>query len=156
MSQPRYLTEQNIWRAFVAQIRSHATLRASLIGDVHEGVAAEKFPYPLCVWTPVVPGVPDNTWGSRTLVALGDAVVISRNSVEASNLAQLLDEALDEAPLYVMGQQALICHRVAGIRDSDVDEEGKKVYRFGGSYEIWTNQNEGVRDYQFTIDATIA
>lgn len=156
MSQPRYLTEQNIWRAFVAQIRSHAALRTALIGDVHEGIAAEKFPYPLCVWDAIVPGVPDNTWGSRVLVALGDAVIVSRSSVEASNLAQLLDEALDEAPLYVQGHQTLICHRVNGIRTWDVDEEGKKVYRFGGSYEIWTNQNEGVREYHFTIDATIA
>lgn len=156
MGQPRYLTEQNIWRAFVSYIRANATLKSSLTGDVHEGIAAGKTLYPHLVWTPVVPGVPDDTWGSRTLIAVGDAVIVSRSQVEADNLAQLLDEALDEAPLYVMGHQTLICHRVGGIRDTDRDEEGRKVYRIGGSYEIWTNQVEGVRNYQFTIDATIA
>jgi hypothetical protein len=65
-------------------------------------------------------------------------------------------ETLDEAPLEVTGQQTLICHRVADIRLVDSDEEGHRIYRIGGSYEIMTDQIEGVRSpYRFTVDAVI-
>ena len=154
--QPNYLTSQNIWRALVARIRSNATLRAAIVGDIHEGIAAEKVPYPHCVWTPVVPGVNEDTWGERTIVALGDVVIVSRLSVEASNLDQLMNEELDEAPLNVIGQHTLICYRVGDIRLTESDEEGKKIYRTGGSYEIQTSQVKGKREHRFTVDAVIA
>jgi hypothetical protein len=151
-----YLSSQNIWRAFVAQLRSNATLRAALTGGIHEGIAADAAPYPLLVWMPVVPGVKEDTWNSRIIVALGDAVVVSRSSVEANNLDQLVLETLDEASLGVIGQSSLICHRVADIRLTDSDEEGRRLYRAGGSYEIWTSQVEGVREHRFAADAVIA
>lgn len=152
-----YLTSQNIWRALVARIRSHASLRAALIGGIHEGLAAEKVGYPYMVWNAVVPGVKEDTWNTRMYVALADVLIVSRSSVEASNLDQLATEALDGAPLEVTGQRTLICHRVADIRLVDSDEEGHRIYRVGGSYEIVTSQVEGVREpYRFTLDAVIA
>jgi hypothetical protein len=140
-----FLTSQNIWRALVATLRSNASLRAALTGGIHEGVAPEAVSYPHCVWTPVVPGLPEDapspvTRRSRMYIALADVIVVSRNSVEASNLDQSVNEVLDGASLSVTGQTALICHRVADIRLPDSDEEGRKVYRVGGSYEIWTHQ----------------
>ena len=135
-----YLTSQNIWRALVAQLRSNATLKAALTGGIHEGVAPENVGFPFLVWTAAVPGVKEDTWNSRMLVSLADVVVISRSSVEASNLDQSVLETLDEASLTVTGQRTLICHRVADIRFADDDEEGRKVYRIGGSYEIVTSQ----------------
>lgn len=155
MSKPAYLTSQNIWRAVVSTLRGNATLRAAVIGDFHEGVAAGKAPYPHVVWTPVVPGVNDDSWGERTIIALADVVAVSRNQVEASNLDQLMTEVLDEASLHVIGHHTLICYRVADLRDDDRDEEGRKVYRIGGSYEIQTSQVRGVREHSFMIDATI-
>lgn len=151
-----YLTSQNIWRALVATLRSNATLRAALIGDIHEGVAADKAPYPHCVWTPAVPGVNEDSWGERTIVAVGDVWAVSRSSVEAANLDQLMNETLDEASLHVIGHHSLICYRIADLRDDDTDEEGRKIFRIGGSYEIQTSQVRGVREHHFTIDATIA
>ena len=151
-----YLTSQNIWRAFVARIRSKANLRAALTGGIHEGLAAEKVDYPYLVWTAVVPGVKEDTWNTRLLLALGDVLIVSRSSVEASNLDQLVAEVLDEAPLEIIGQRTLICHRVADIRLVDSDEEGHRIYRIGGSYEIMTSQVEGVRSpYRFTVDAVV-
>jgi hypothetical protein len=135
-----YLTSQNIWRALVAQLRSNGALKAALTGGIHEGVAPENVDYPFLVWTAAVPGVKEDTWNSRMLIALGDVVVVSRSSVEASNLDQSALETLDEASLTVTGQSSLICHRVADIRFADQDEEGRKVYRVGGSYEIVTSQ----------------
>jgi len=155
VSQP-YLTSQNIWRALVAQIRTNAALKSALTGDIWEGIAADKVDYPHAVWTAVVPGVKEDTWNSRMYVSLGDVVIVSRSSVEASNLDQLVSETLDEASIPVIGQQTLICHRVGDIRVADRDEEGRRVYRVGGSYEIWTSQVRGVRDRSLTVDAIIA
>lgn len=155
MAQPKYLTSQNIWRALVAQIRSNAVLKAALTGGIHEGIAPEKVPYPHLVWNAVVPGVNEDTWTSRMILALVDVVIVSRSSVEASNLDQSVDDTLDEAPLAVAGHDTLIAHRTADIRLPDFDEEGQKIYRVGGSYEIITSQNEGVRFHSFTADAVI-
>ena len=135
-----YLTSQNIWRAVVAALRADSGLKAALTGGMHEGLAPEKVPYPHLVWTAVVPGVKEDTFNSRMYVALADVSIISRNSVEASNLDQSVCDVLDEAQLSVSGQTSLICHRVADLRDADDDEEGRKIYRIGGSYEIWTSQ----------------
>jgi hypothetical protein len=136
----RYLTSQNIWRALVAMLRSNTALRTAVLGGIHEGRAPEKVAYPHLVWTPVVPGVNEDDWSSRMIVALGDVVIVSRSSVEASNLDQSVADLLDEGVLTVIGQTALICYRTADIRLDEPDEEGQKVYRIGGSYEIWTNQ----------------
>jgi hypothetical protein len=140
----------------IAFLRSKPVIKSAFVGDFHEGQATDKAPYPYCVWTPVVPGVNEDTWGERTIVALADVVAVSRSQVEASNLDQLVGWELDEAPLNVIGQRTLICYRVGDIRMTDSDEEGHKVYRFGGSYEIQTSQVEGVRQGFLTLDAVIA
>lgn len=152
-----YLTSQNIWRALVAQLRSNASLRTALTGGIHEGLAPENVRYPYIVWEPVVPGVKEDTWNTRMLISLADVFVISRSSVEASNLDQSVLETLDGAPLSVSGQATLICHRVSDHRSVDQDEEGRLVYRIGGSYEIFTNQiaGAGIRR-SFTLDATFS
>ena len=135
-----YLTSQNIWRSVVATLRANASLKSALSGGMHEGIAPEKVPYPHLVWTAVVPGVKEDTWNSRMYIGLADIVVVSRNSVEASDLDQSVNETLDQVSLSVTGQTSLICHRVADIRIPEPDEEGRKIYRIGGSYEIWTSQ----------------
>ena len=150
-----YLTSQNIWRALVAQIRSNASLKAALKGGIHEGLAPEKVPFPHLVWIPVVTGVNEDTFDSRMILALGDVLVVSRSSVEASNLDQSVNETLDEVKLDVAGQSSLICYRTADIRLPDFDEEGRKIYRVGGSYEIVTSQKQGQTLAVFTLDAVL-
>lgn len=134
-----YSSSQNILRALVQTFRANVSLRASLVGGLHEGFSAEKGVYPFGVYVPVaMPYEDDHT--SRTIIALVDVTIYSRDQVEASNLDQSMNETLDGASLTVSGQTALICHRVRDLRSQDVDEEGKKVYGVGGSYEIWTSQ----------------
>lgn len=151
-----YLTSQNIWRAIVSRLRQNASLRSALTGGLHEGLVPEDVQFPYLTWTAVVPGVNEDDWGSRMIVALVDLVVVSRNSVEASNLDQSVNDWMDMKPLPVAGQQTLICHRVGDIRmPPEQDDEGRVEYRVGGSYEIWTNQNQGVRTGQFVLDAIL-
>jgi hypothetical protein len=150
-----YLTSQNIWRAIVARIRQNAPLKAAIVGGIHEGLAPENVPMPYLVYTAVVPGVNEDLWGSRTIVALADLVIVSRSSAEASNLDQSVTDWLDKKPLPVIGQSTLICHRVGDIRDHDQDDEGRLVHRIGGSFEIMTDQIEGVRVNSFVLDAIL-
>ena len=135
-----YLSSQNIWRSLVATLRADATLKAALTGGIHEALAPEAVAYPHLVWTPAVTGVNEDDWSGRMILALADVVIVSRSSVEASNLDQSVIPLLDEVGIAVTGHTTLICHRVGDIRFPDFDEEGRKIYRVGGSYEIVTDQ----------------
>lgn len=133
-------TSQYIIQALVATYRANGSLKASLVGGLHEGFAPEKIPYPFGVHRLVAaPYEDDHT--SRTIVSLVDVTIFSRDPVEASNLDQSMAQTLDGASLSVTGQTALICYRTADLpRLVELDEEGQKVYGVGGSYEIWTSQ----------------
>ncbi len=134
-----YLTDQNIWRAVVAYLRSDSVFKAALKGGIHEEFAPEKTAYPLGAWTAVASPIEDD-WGSRMIIGAFQFTVFDQSSVGASNLDQSAANLLDGAGLTVDGQTTLICHRVSGYRTADVDEEGKKVYGIGGTYEVWTDQ----------------
>jgi len=134
-------TSQNIVRALVATYRANGTLKAALVGGLHEGFSAEKLVYPFGVYN-VVAAPYEDDWTHRTIVCLIDVTIFSRNQVEASNLDESMGQTLDGASLSVAGQTSLICYRVADLpRSVDLDEEGQKVYGVGGSYEIWTSQS---------------
>jgi hypothetical protein len=47
---------------------------------------------------------------------------------------------LEDNLVAIDGQQTLICRRIAGVRLPEVTEEGKRIYRVGGTYRIWTDQ----------------
>ena len=129
-----------IWRALVARIRSNATLKAAIVGGIHEVISPEPVPiFPMVIYVPVVAPYEDD-WGGRMIEAVVDVTAWSRSQVEANNLDQSLLEQLDAAELTPTGQTALICRRISDIRSVDVDEEGMKVYGVGGTYEIWTSQ----------------
>jgi hypothetical protein len=106
---------------------------------LHEGFAPEKATYPLVTYQHIY-GPRFYTWGSVMLRTAYDVRAFSPNSVEADNLFALCAAVLDEAELSVAGQSTLICRRVADLRSPDEDEEGKKIYMVGGTYEIWTDQ----------------
>jgi hypothetical protein len=131
----------SIWRALVQHQRATSALAAALTGGFHESFAPERVKYPFATYNPVVAPYED-AWGSRMTIALVDIFIFSRDQVEARNLDQSFIDAFDGAHLTVSDVTTLICRRVADVQmPPDLDEEGKKVYQVGGSYEIWTNQS---------------
>jgi hypothetical protein len=135
----RHTTSTNIWRAVVQTIRSSA-LKAALKGGIHQSFAPEKVPYPFAVYEAVAAPYEDD-WGHRMIIAAFDLFIFSRDPVEADNLDLLAITVLDGASPTVAGQTTLICRRIMDVpMPPDVDEEGKKVYQVGGTYEFWTDQ----------------
>lgn len=128
-----------IKQALVQTLRANLTLKAALPGGIHEGFAPEKQPYPLLTYQMIADPLAF-TWGSMLHLSAFDVKVYSESSVEANNLDALVLVTLDNALVPVAGQSTLICRRVADLSSPDVDEEGKKIYMVGGTYEIWTDQ----------------
>lgn len=132
-------THAPVKRAFVARVRANGTIKAALIGGIHEGFAPEKASYPFLVWN-LVAAPYEYNWGDVTLISQIDAFVFSRNPVEANNLDADLAAHLSDQALSVEGQTTLLCRRMATVpTPPDVDDEGEKVYQVGGTYEIWTD-----------------
>lgn len=128
-----------IERAFVAKLRSNATLKAALPGGMHEAFAPEKAPYPLLTYQEVYAPY-GYLWDSAMIFAGFDVTIWAKSSVDAKNIDALVLQTLQDASLSVDGQTTLICRRVADLRNYDVDDEGRKVYAVGGTYEITTDQ----------------
>lgn len=128
-----------IKRAVVAQMRSNESLKTALTGGIHEGFAPKKAPYPLLVYHMVYSPY-DYLWDSVIIVGGIDINIWSYSSVDANNIDALVMSALDDAQLQTEGQTTLICRRVSDLGSQDVDEEGRKLYMVGGTYEIWTDQ----------------
>lgn len=128
-----------IKRALVVHLRMSAALKAALSGGIHEGFAPEKVAYPFLtyqlIYSPIV-----RQWGSQQYISGFDIRIFSGDSVEANNIDALVLAVLDDAALDVDGQSTLLCHRVADFSVPDVDEEGRKVYVVGATYEVWTDQ----------------
>lgn len=145
-------------RDIAALVQALAAARGGAAGKwLHEGFAPEKTAYPFVtykqIYGPYIFG-----WGFVLLRAGFDVKVFAENSVEANNLFALIAAELDEAELPVAGQSTLICRRVADLDDQDADEEGKKIYMVGGTYEVVTDQPLLQKIHQtasFTLDAVI-
>jgi hypothetical protein len=123
----------------VATLRANPALKAVIPGGIHEGFAPEKTSYPMItyqrIYTPY-----DYYWGSLMLLAGFDVKVWGYSSVDAGNIDALVLQTLHDASLSVDGQSTLICRRSDDLDSQEVDDEGKKVYMVGGTYEIWTDQ----------------
>jgi hypothetical protein len=131
-------TSAPIRRALVQAIRgagAYGTLKG-----IFQGFAPEETDYPFAVYN-LIAAPYEDAWGSRMIIAAYDVFVFSRNEVEANNLDQSLADALDGAQLTVEDMDPLICRRVSDApMPPDLDNEGKKVYQVGGTYEVWTDQ----------------
>lgn len=132
-------TSAPIRRALVATLRSSASLKAALTGGIHEGFAPMKADYPFLTYQLIYAPI-RRQWGSQQYLAGFDVRVFHGNSVDANDIDALVLAALDDAALSIDGQSTLLCHRVADYSAQDVDEEGRKIYVVGGSYEIWSDQ----------------
>ena len=82
----------------------------------------------------------DDDWSSRTIRAAFDLSAWSDNQVEASNLDQLAMQTVEDNLAAVSGQTTLYARRIAGIRSPEIDEKGDRIYRVGGTIEVWTYQ----------------
>ena len=128
-----------IKQALVQTIRANVALKAALTGGVHEGIAPQATRYPFLTYQ--LHYAPYNyIWGSVMKYVGFDVFVWAENSVDANNVDALAAAALHDASLSVAGQSTLICRRTSDISSVDVDEEGKRIYQVGGTYEVWTDQ----------------
>lgn len=127
-----------IKQALVSTLRANGTLQSQVSG-VYEGFAPSRVAYPFVVYN-VAYAPYDFAWGSLMIVAGFDIAIWAENSVVANTLDALVVATLHDTQLVVTGQSTLYCRRVGEISFSDMDDEGKKVYQIGGTYEVWTNQ----------------
>lgn len=125
--------------AIVQAIRANSTLYSQLTGGIHEGFAPSKVAYPFMTYQLVYDPIA-YTWGSMLHLAGFDLRIFHTNSVDANNLDALVMTTLNDAALSVAGQSTLFARRVADLSFPDVDDEGRKVYMVGGTYEVWTDQ----------------
>ncbi len=138
-------TVANIKQALVARLRAYTPLNnvvtTSGTADMkfYEGFAPAGTDYPFVVYSLVFAPY-DFVWGAFTIRTAFDVNVFAENPVDANNIDVLVLGALHNHALSVSGQSTLICRRVGDLSSQDVDEEGKKVYQIGGTYEIWTHQ----------------
>lgn len=128
-----------IKQAFVARLRRNATLRSSIPGGIHEGFAPAKATYPFLTYQMIYAPI-RRQWGSQMYISGFDVRVFAENPVDASNVDTLVLNELDDAALVIDGQTTLLCQRIADFSAPDDDEEGRKVYMVGGTYEVWTTQ----------------
>lgn len=128
-----------IRRGLVQYLRTSAALKAALTGGIHEGFAPAKASYPFLTYDLIYSPI-RRQWGSQQYLSGFDIRVFSDDSVVANNIDALLLTVLDDAALVVAGQSTLLCHRIADLANPDEDEEGRKVYVVGGTYDVWTDQ----------------
>jgi hypothetical protein len=132
-------TTAPIKQAIVQTLRANTSLHGQLLGGIHEGFAPSKVKYPFLVYQLVFDPIA-YTWGSLMHLAGFDLRIYHTDSVVANNLDALVLNTLNDAALSVAGQSTLFARRVADLSSPDVDDEGRKVYMAGGTYEVWTDQ----------------
>ncbi len=126
-------------QALVQRLRSDPALQAVVPGDVHEGFAPPKTRRPWLTYQVVYSPI-DYLWGSAITEIGIQVCVFAENSVDAHNIDALVLANLHDAELQVSGQSTLICRRMSSMSLAHEDEEGKKIYQVGGTYEIWIDQ----------------
>ena len=137
-------TEAPILQSLVQTLRANnsafdaATLAGKLNG-IHEDFAPSKTPYPYLIYRFVYAPY-DDDFSNRTIRAGVDIEAVAENQVEASNLDSVVLTTVEDNLAAVVGQSILFCRRIAGLRLSEVTDEGKKIYRVGGTYSLWTDQ----------------
>lgn len=146
-------TEDLHRRAFVRKLRAIADFDDRVPGDLHEGEALRGTVMPFGTYTLVAAPVVDD-WTKRTIRSWWDIIWVTEDQVVAGSLDRLAmntldgqldsieveDEETDEPDENMVGQTILYCGRIAGLRFKEVTDEGKTIYRIGGTYSIWGDQ----------------
>lgn len=143
-------------QAFVQTLRSNLALKALIPGDIHEGFAPVGTTRPWLTYQVVYAPI-EYLWGSAVTEIGIQVFVFAENSVDAHNIDALVLATLHDAELTVTGQSTLICRRVSSTSLPGEDDEGKKIYQVGGTYEIWVDQPlPTTEDGSFSADAVLA
>ena len=92
-------------------------------------------------------------WTKRTIRSWWDIEWTSEDQVESGKLDRWAMNVLDnqivsievdddeaEEPDATVSQTILYCGRIAGLRFKETTDEGKTIYRIGGTYSIWGDQ----------------
>jgi hypothetical protein len=134
-----------IKQAFVRALRDITALKAAVGSEgIDEGVSLTSVSYPRIVYT-IASTRRDRAFGSEgMLIATIDCWAVSDDSVEASNLDQLMLEGLEDVSLdfsdiaSVDGNEpsTLFCRRLRDLSSPGLDDAGTKVYRSGGTYQV--------------------
>lgn len=128
-----------IRQVFVQHLRSDVALKASIPGDIHEGFAPPGTVRPFITYQVVYAPI-EYLWDSAITEIGIQVFVFAENSVDAHNIDALVLANLHDADLTVSGQSTLICRRTSSTSLAGQDDEGKKIYQVGGTYEIWVDQ----------------
>lgn len=145
-------TEDLHRRAFVRKLRAITDFAVLVPGDIHEGEAPRDTRETHAIYTLVAAPVVDD-WTKRTIRSWWDILFISEDQVESGRLDRLAMNALDgqldsievdedetEDSEDTVSQTILYCGRIAGLRFKETTDEGKTIYRIGGTYSIWGDQ----------------
>jgi hypothetical protein len=133
-------------QALVRALRANASLIAALADGttgINEGTNPRGAEYPHIIYN-IVYSTRDWDWSGVMLVVEVDVWSVSDSQVEAHNLDQLVNEALEEVILQLepsSGQTGLLCRRFADLSSVDLDGASNKIYQMGGAYRIWTDQH---------------
>ena len=143
-------------QALVQRLRSDTALKAAIPGDIHEGFAPTGTLRPFITYQ-VVYAPHFFQWGAASTEIGIQVFVFSENSVDAHNIDALVLANLHDADFVVAGQSTLICRRTSSTTLIGEDDEGKKIYQVGGTYEIWVDQPlPSTEKASFTAAAVIA
>lgn len=127
-------------QALVQTLRANGALKAAVNG-IHEGVAPQGTNMPYVVYS-VAYAPLEYDWTNVMQLAGFDIFVYAENSVDAGNIDQLVFDTLQDAALSVTGQTTLFCRRTGSLSGPEVNEEGRRVFQAGGTYEVWTDQTQ--------------
>jgi hypothetical protein len=130
-------TEQPIVQALISTLRANLTLKAAVHG-FHEGIAPKDTAYPFVTYN-LVAAPYDDDWSDRTIRVSWDVWAWARDQVTASDIDQMVMETLEDS-ITVTGQTVFYARRTEGLRITEEDETGNRIYRRGGTYLIQTYQ----------------
>ena len=130
--------ESEIQRALVRTLRSGA-LHAQLPGGEHETVAPRGTSMPFLTYS-MVPSATADDFTGRQLRTLWDIWITASDQAVANSLASLMKLEVEDNLQPVTGQSILQCRYVSGLRDKEITDEDRIIYRMGGTFAIWTDQ----------------
>ncbi len=133
-------------QAVVQNLRADTALQAVITGGEYEGEAPSGATYPFLTYQ-MGPAARDRYVDSILSRPLIYVFVHDRDQVRARNADQLVMDVLDGAVFNFAatehgsdGQSTLQCQRILDVPGTDTDDEGQKVYQYGGVYEVWIDQ----------------
>jgi hypothetical protein len=144
-------TSDLIRRSLVRTLRASADVKSATPGGQHEEIAPQGVTQDFLTYR-LVTAPYDDDWSNRTIRSWWDVEITSEDQVRASTADSLVMNVLEdsllpievadesEPPEMITQQTILYCRRVVDLRDKEITEDRRTLYRIGGTYSIWTDQ----------------